>query len=170
MSWSFSEIIRKLSYMRTTLNELHREKVVQISRVAAIREILGPTVHYYDTDIPSRNSRPDEHKRHSPLSEAVKLKKVKPASKTFLTPIVNRIAKDLFKGSLEVAEFGHYEEGHDKTTVERHKHKAHHMNPAKIIWGERLVEEEHIYSSVTVDGIDYQVSLLVSFRAFSHCL
>lgn len=142
--------------------------MVQISRVAAIREILGPTV-YYDTDISPRNSRPDvKRKSYSSLPGAVKLKKVKPASKTFLTPIVNRIAKDLFKGSLEVAEFDHYEEEHDITSFR--KHKAHHTNPAKIIWGERLVEEEHIYSSVTVDGIHYQVSQLVSFWAFSHCL
>lgn len=147
--------------------------MVQISRVAAIREILGPSVHYqYDMDISSPNSRPDvKRKRHSTFSEAVKLKKVKPASKTFLTPIVNRIAKDLFKGSLEVAEFGHYEERHcDTTTTKRRQHKAHHTNPAKIIWGERLVEEEHIYSSVTVDGIHYQVGQLDSFWVFSHCL
>jgi hypothetical protein len=87
----------------------------------------------------------------------VKHKKVKPASKTFLTPIVNHIAKDLFKGSLEVAEFGHYGEEQDMT-IKRRQHKAHHTNPAKIIWGERLVEGEEIYASVIVDGITYEVS------------
>jgi DNA (cytosine-5)-methyltransferase 1 len=165
---TFSEIIHKLAYIRSTLNQLHRQKAVRISRVAAIREILGPVHYQYDTGIPPRNSGSDA-KRHSSVSETdkpVKHKKVKPASKTFLTPVVNRIAKDLFKGSLEVAEFGHDEEEYDITSTIRRKHKAHHTNPDKIIWGERLVEDEDIYSSVIVDGITYQVSQLLSFRTF----
>ena len=142
--------------------------MVQISRVAAIRDILGPVRYQYDTDISPQNSRSDV-KRKDQLSVSeedsvpLKHKKVKPTSKTFLTPVVNGIAKNLFKGSLEVAEFDYDE--HDITSVKRRKHKAHHTDPAQIIWGKRLVEDEEIYSSVIVDGITYEVSQLVAFRA-----
>jgi DNA (cytosine-5)-methyltransferase 1 len=162
---SFSETDHKLAYIRSTLNDLHQQKIVQISRVAAIREILGPVKYQYDTDISAKDSRSSvKRKRDSSSSEADlvpekhKHKRVTPARKTFLTPVVNRIAKDLFKGSLEVAEFSHYGEEHNTVSIKRRQHKAHHTNPAKIVWGERLVEDEDVYESVIVDGVTYRVS------------
>lgn len=158
---SFSETILKLSYIRSTLVELHDKKVAQVSRVAVIREILGPVHYEFETDISTQNSRSDgKRKRRSSSSEVdfvpFKHKKVTPINKTFLTPVVNNIAKDLFRGSLEVSESDHYEDESDAISVKQCRHKAHHTNPAKIIWGERLTED--FYSNAIVDGVVYEVS------------
>jgi DNA (cytosine-5)-methyltransferase 1 len=164
--------MHKLDYLRSTLNELQHQKVIQVSRVAAIRQILGPLHYQFDTDISEGNSRPlSKRMRGMPISKAdlvsSRPKKLAPASKTFLTLIVNRIAKDLFKGSLEVAKSDYYEDDHRIVSVKRRQHKAHHTDPAKIIWGERVVGDEDIYSSVIVDGVTYRVSRFLLFSAFS---
>ena len=184
-----SEIFHKLDYIRSTLNELRHQRVVHISRVAAIREILRTVPN--NTDSPPPNSSTDsKRKRSSSLSdgeffqqkgssssseeeefEPVRKKKVGPASKTFLTPNVNRIAKDLFKGSLEVAKFNHYGEDHNIVSTKQRRHQVHRANPAKIIWGERLAEDgPEMYSSVLVDGVTYQVkfSTLISSLQDTH--
>ncbi len=70
---------------------------------------------------------------------------------------MNRIAKNLFKGSLEVATSDFYE-NHDIASKKQRDYKAHTTNPNKIVWGKRLVEGQDVYGSVTVDGVTYQVS------------
>ena len=81
---------------------------------------------------------------------------------------MNRVAKDLFKGSLEVAEFNHLGEGHDIVSINQRHHQVHRANPAKIIWGERLNESEGIgiYDSVLVDGVTYQVNCPILIPPF----
>lgn len=139
------------------MQELHAQNTIQILRVPAIRDILGPLRYEFDTDISSQSSWQDRPEpRHSKKSVSKLSQKLKPSEKTFLTPVVNRIAKSLFKGSLEVATSGFYED-RDIASQKQRDYKAHTTNPNKIVWGERLVEGQDVYGSVTVDGVTYQV-------------
>jgi len=143
------------------LQELHAQKTIQIIRVPAIRDILGPLRYEFDTDISSESSwQASPEPRHSVKGVSKLSQKLKPSEKTFLTPVVNRIAKNLFKGSLEVATSGLYED-HDVASKKHRDYKAHATNPNKIVWGKRLVEGQDIYGSVTVDGVTYQVGFYI---------
>lgn len=139
------------------MQELLFENVIQISRVPVIREILGPL--HYEID--------DDRKKQSKIGKRVSSSEGAPSmkpvilGKTYLTSIVNRIAKNLFKGSLEVAQSDLHED-HNTVSVKRRDYKGHHTNPAKIVWGDRLVDDEDIYDSVTVDGVTYRVWSLFS--------
>lgn len=95
-------------------------------------------------NIPQRQSAPSQ----SPI------KSKSAAPKTFLTPIVNRIAEKLFEGSLEVAETLR-DESLQQKQVFAHHHK-HPFDPESVIWGQEL--EEGVYRSVNIDGIIYSVS------------
>ena len=55
-----------------------------------------------------------------------------------------------------MATSGFYED-RDIASQKQRDYKAHTTNPNKIVWGERLVEGQDVYGSVTVDGVTYQV-------------
>jgi len=149
----------QLAYIVPTLHELLYGGAIQISRVPAIREILGP-MHYED-DV-SRKEQSRIRNRSSKSEGGPSAKKTIALGKTYLTPVVNRIAKNLFKGSLEVAQSDLYDDDHDTVAVTRRDYKGHHTNPKKIVWRDRLVDDENIYDSVTVDGVTYRVGFLFS--------
>ena len=123
---------------------------------------------HYDDDAPRKEqSRP--RNRNSKSEGGPSAKKTIALGKTYLTPVVNRIAKNLFKGSLEVAQSDLYDDDHDTVLVATRDYKGHHTNPKKIVWGDRLVDDEDIYDSVTVDGVTYCVcSLLSSYVSLQH--
>jgi hypothetical protein len=116
---------------------------------------------HYEVDVP-RKEQSRIKNRISKSEGGPSAKKTIALGKTYLTPVVNRIAKNLFKGLLEVAQSDLYDDDHGTVLVTRRDYKGHHTNPKKIVWGDRLVDDEDIYGSVTMDGVTYRVCSLLS--------
>ena len=130
---------------------------IAIRRVPAIKEWVDQP-DYYVEDV---NTRPSKKKAvQSKFQKTVpKKKKGELRTPTYLTPTVARITDKYFEGALEVAQSILYHADDELGTVRRKGHKAHFSNPKKIIWGDRLVGDEDVYKSITVDGTRYSVCI-----------
>ncbi|KAF5380878.1 hypothetical protein D9615_004125 [Tricholomella constricta] len=73
---------------------------------------------------------------------------------TVVTPIVSRIARHLFKGSLEVAGTSAFDDA--DVAAEIDNVQAHHNDPASMKWGSNDLEGQS-YASVIMDGVEYCV-------------
>jgi hypothetical protein len=124
---------------------------------------MGATHYEFDT-IPgtksSSGSKPPSH-MHKPnkikLSGPAKSRK---QGRTFLTTIVNRIAKEFFDGSLEVVESAlNFPDDDTNSVILAAQHKSHYSDPEQIIWGKQLGKYKGFYKSAMVDGVLYSVSM-----------
>ncbi|CAA7271617.1 unnamed protein product [Cyclocybe aegerita] len=146
------------AYIISCLPDLCKQNGIPISRVPAVRKLTLCEV--LDDDSSGHSSGKGRRRKDDrSMSSKGLLKKETGASKTYLTPIVNHIAQDFFKGSLEVAE-SMLDHEHDET-LQQCDHKGHETNPKKIVWSKHLGQESNIYQSVIVDGIIYQVGDVV---------
>lgn len=120
---------------------------------------MGPIEYEFDTKIPQVKSSPRKKKTANATTKAKPPVQKKPAKqgKTFLTPIVNRIARDFFEGSLEVAQSALDVDGDQEDTQHLRYHKSHYSNPEAISWGKRMKNCDGCYRSAVVDGVTYHV-------------
>lgn len=140
----------------SNLPDVCSEAGIRISRVPLVRDIMGPTHYEFDVDIrPGRKSGPVRKERPSATKP---VKTAANQSKTFLTPIVNRIARDFFEGSLEVAQSALDNDANDDEDRETQYHKSHYSNPKVVSFKERLSGHEGHYQSAVIDGVTYTVS------------
>lgn len=122
-------------------------------------------IHYeFDTIIPGTNS-PSRSKSTSLIQKPNKTKlsgpaKIRKQGRTFLTTIVNRIAKEFFDGSLEVVESALNPDDDTNGVMLAAQHKSHHSDPEQIIWGKQLGKYKGFYKNAMVDGVLYSVSML----------
>jgi len=79
---------------------------------------------------------------------------------TFLTPTVNRVAKNLFEVSLEVAKSKL--EDDDSEQPRPPHYKGHYSDPQSITWGDEMIEGSKIFGSAIVDDVVYNVSSSLS--------
>ena len=77
---------------------------------------------------------------------------------TFLTPTVNRVAKNLFEVSLEVAKSKLEDDNDDSEQPRPPRHKGHYSNPQSITLKDEMIEGSKIFGSAVVDGVVYNVS------------
>jgi DNA (cytosine-5)-methyltransferase 1 len=77
---------------------------------------------------------------------------------TFLTPTVNRVAKNLFEVSLEVAKSKLDDENDDSEQPQLPRHRGHYSDPQHITWGDEMIKGSNIFGSAVVDGVVYNVS------------
>lgn len=75
-----------------------------------------------------------------------------------VTPIVSGIAKNLFKGSFEVAGESTLQDRDEGVAAEIDNIQAHHSNPKNMSWGHNHPEEGKYYESLQMDGVTYHVS------------
>lgn len=76
-----------------------------------------------------------------------------------VTPIVQRIAKDLFKGNLEVAGCSTFNETDVFVAAEIDDIQVHHSDPKSMKWGEDIPEGGKYYTSIIMDGVEYFVRI-----------
>ncbi|KAF8201752.1 C5-DNA-methyltransferase [Pholiota molesta] len=154
-----------LTYVLSNLRDICEDAGIKISRVPLIREIMGATHYEFDT-IPgtksSSGSKPPSH-MHKPnkikLSGPAKSRK---QGRTFLTTIVNRIAKEFFDGSLEVVESAlNFPDDDTNSDILAAQHKSHYSDPEQIIWGKQLGKYKGFYKSAMVDGVLYSIGDVV---------
>ena len=140
------------------LRDICTENGIRIFRVPLVRDLVGSIEYEFDTKIPLVNSSPSRKKKPATTKAKppVRQKPVK-QGKTFLTPIVNRIARDFFKGSLEVAQSALDVDGDQGDTQRLQYHKSHYSNPEAISWGKRMRNCDGCYRSAVVDGVTYDV-------------
>ncbi|KAF8965236.1 S-adenosyl-L-methionine-dependent methyltransferase [Flammula alnicola] len=144
------------TYIISSLPELCTTNRIQISRVPLVREIMGAAHYEFDVDISRLKSKLKKVPTSKPTKHSDKGKKLPKENKTFLTPIVNRLAKNLFESSLEVAESMLHDGDDDGEHARVRRHKGHHSDPQEISWGRKLDDEdEDIYESAIVDGVTY---------------
>lgn len=74
-----------------------------------------------------------------------------------MTPIVSRIAKNLFKRSLEVAGTSTIDEIDETVAAEIDNVQAHHLDPQSMHWGNKADGVDGYYESIVMDGISYTV-------------
>ncbi|KAF5330887.1 hypothetical protein D9619_005458 [Psilocybe cf. subviscida] len=148
------------AYVAHTLNVVCSQNQLDISRVPLVRELIGTRTYVFAPSIQlpavPKAPHPQEHReirrrQSGPSQTSNKSKSDKP--KTFLTPIVNRIAEKLFEGSLEVAAAVRDESLEQKEACIRHH--EHPFDPESVVWGREL--ERGVYSSVIIDGVVYSI-------------
>lgn len=77
---------------------------------------------------------------------------------TVFMPIVSRIAKNLFKGALEVAGSTDFNDKDEDVAAEIDNIQSHHSDPQSMQW--ILDDNGNDYAGVIMDGVTYQVSFL----------
>ncbi|KAF8911019.1 S-adenosyl-L-methionine-dependent methyltransferase [Gymnopilus junonius] len=150
-----------MAYIISTLPDICAANGIRISSVPVIWKIMGESHYNFDVKAP----KPAARKSISSAAQksANREKEVlKHRSKTFLTEVVNRIAKNLFEVSLDVAEsLADQDDGTEGTYVKLPHFKAHYSDPQHIVWGERFTESARTYWSVHVDGVLYKAGDVV---------
>ena len=84
---------------------------------------------------------------------------LKHRTQTVITPIVQQIAKELFKGNLEVAGCLTFNETDVNVAAEIDNIQAHHSDPKSMKWGEDAPEGGKYYTSIIMDGVEYFVRI-----------
>lgn len=134
-----------------TLPELCAQNGIRISRVPVIREIFGPVHYDFDDDVEA----PTRVFRKKKLTHNQEIEILKHSKRTFLTPIVNRIAQRFFEGSLEVS--AQLLDDFDEISVNLRDYKGHPQNPRRMVLSNRLVKGKDVFGNVTIDGVAYKV-------------
>ena len=80
-------------------------------------------------------------------------------SRTVVTPIVSKIAKNLFRGTLEMAGNASDDVFEAAYRLSQSLFKGHHYDPESMVWGDPILPGLKYYSSVMLDGIIYEVFL-----------
>lgn len=143
--------------MISSLPEVCSENCIKISRVPAIRDVMGVAYYNFDDDLPQKKSTKASSKptqRFGNKERDVLLHR----HPTFLTPTVNRIAKNLFEVSLEVAKSKLEDENENSEQPRLPRHRGHYSDPQNITWGDELIEGSKIFGSAVVDGVVYNAS------------
>lgn len=146
-----------MAYLVSSLPEICLENGIKISRVPAVREIMGPEHYDFDVDISPQHSKKERKSRPGMTSKSSnkEIEILKHRNKTFLTTTVNEIAKDFFHGSLEA--ISDQEDVDETAPVKLPRHKGHYTDPLKIVWGDSFPGGK-VFKSAIVDGIIYNVS------------
>ncbi|KAF9473771.1 S-adenosyl-L-methionine-dependent methyltransferase [Pholiota conissans] len=147
-----------LAYIMVNLPDICMNIGIKISRVPLVRKILGDM--YYDFDTAVSNPQVLSRSSASARQGATHANTSARATKTFLTPTVNHIAKDFFVGSLEASESAFVHDA-DGGLASAHHHKTHYSDPKQIIWGKRLQKHEAVYESAIIDGVIYSMGDIV---------
>ncbi|KJA27122.1 hypothetical protein HYPSUDRAFT_212781 [Hypholoma sublateritium FD-334 SS-4] len=147
-----------IAYIAVHLRDICTESGIRIFRVPLVRDLVAPIEYEFDTKIPSVKSSPSRKKKTATTKAKPPVQK-KPVKqgKTFLTPIVNRIARDFFEGSLEVAQSALAVDGDQEDIQRLLYHKSHYSNPEAISWGKRMKNCDGCYRSAVVDGVTYKI-------------
>ncbi|KAH9483930.1 DNA (cytosine-5)-methyltransferase 4 [Psilocybe cubensis] len=136
------------------------ENSIKISRVPAVREIMGPEHYDFDVDISSQRSKKEKKSRPAFTSKSSN-KEIEILrnrnNKTFLTATVNDIAKDFFHVAMEAIR---QEDVDETASVKLPRHKGHYTDPLKIVWGDSFPGGK-VFKSATVDGIVYKIGDIV---------
>lgn len=147
-----------MAYIISVLPDACAANGIKIASVPAIRHIMGASHYDFDAKLPKSAARKPIL---SAARKSVNREKevLKHRSKTFLTEIVNRIAKNLFEVSLDVAEsLADQDGGAEETYIKLPRFKAHYSDPLQTVWGETFTESAGTYWSAYVDGVLYKVS------------
>lgn len=105
-----------------------------------------------------RRGRNKDGMHHRPSRIANTEKEVlKHRNSTVVTPVVGHIASNLFKRSLVIAGSPTFDDVDDHVAAEIDNVRAHHSDPKSMRWGDSAEGVPGYYSSVTMDGVTYQV-------------
>ncbi|KDR81704.1 hypothetical protein GALMADRAFT_239835 [Galerina marginata CBS 339.88] len=152
-----------MAYLLSALPDICANNKIKISRVPAVRELMGSMHDYFDDDGFSAQAYPKPRKAilHSTKKHQNKEKEVlKHRNQTFSTPVVNWIARNLFEVPLEVAKSSFDTDTDNITHIVLPHYKGHYSNPSKITWRGKQ-KSAGIYESVDVDGIIYDIGDII---------
>jgi hypothetical protein len=146
--------------MNSSLTDFAIQNRMDLRAARLVRDFFEPDS--YEHFAPPGGSRTKKRKPGPPpISRLPRNKEqaiLKHRTQTVITPIVSRIATNLFKRSMEVTgTISH--EIIDEEVVEhiRKVEKAHHSNPKSMKWGPDPPVDGKWYASIEMDGIVYKV-------------
>jgi DNA (cytosine-5)-methyltransferase 1 len=99
---------------------------------------------------------------HTPVSSSDSISEKRPklpeqAGATVVTPIIGRVAEQLFNHAFQVVGEQQEQES-DEVAEEIEIVKEHNEDPMSIIWGAPATKNKQFFTSVEIDGVEYQVS------------
>ncbi|KAF8163400.1 S-adenosyl-L-methionine-dependent methyltransferase [Crassisporium funariophilum] len=147
-----------LAYIVYVTPDLQQD--LNISQVPAIRQKIGSISFETGTNTRRRQGIKTAKSRSDRKNQNQKIEVLKHSETTFLTPVVNRIARDFFEGSLEVAT-SISNDSDDNVSLKPRNFKSHYTNPDKIKLGNRFSDHEERYGKATIDGEIYQIGDIV---------
>ena len=149
-----------MAYLLSALPDICASNGIRIASVPVIQRILGKHIPS------SRNSANRSNaKVRQTRTETLDLRRssnperavLKHHGRTFLTDVVNRIAKNLFEVSLDVAE-ALVDQDDEEVAQDLPRFKAHYSNPGHMEWGKKFKGPGKTYWSLYIDGVLYTVS------------
>ncbi|KAF9469258.1 hypothetical protein BDZ94DRAFT_1244081 [Collybia nuda] len=146
------------AYIISSLPDLCAETGIRIARVPLVKSVVGShDFNFVDTPPPRGSNSKSKKNHHSNASKMSDKEKevLKHRNLTVVTPIVSRIAKNLFKGSLEVAGVTDFNEKDEDVAAEIDNTQSHHSDPESMQW----IDENNGdgYVGVIMDGVTYLV-------------
>jgi DNA (cytosine-5)-methyltransferase 1 len=76
---------------------------------------------------------------------------------TVVTPIIGRVAEQLFNHAFQIVGEQQEHQGHE-VAEEIEIVKEHHEDPMSVIWGAPATKNEQFFTCVYIDGVKYQVN------------
>ncbi|RDB21087.1 DNA (cytosine-5)-methyltransferase 1A [Hypsizygus marmoreus] len=150
------------AYIVSTLPDLLIQNQIRIEDVPLITLYVDSSdlkAYFAKSSSRGRKSKPKPKKAPTRTSKILNKEKevLKHRNVTVVTPIVSQIAKNLFKGSLEVAGVSNFEDMDENVAAQIDNVQAHHADPKNMIWGDGEPEGGMYYASVIMDGVTYCV-------------
>ncbi|KAG7092771.1 hypothetical protein E1B28_009094 [Marasmius oreades] len=109
----------------------------------------------------SRHKPSSDRPRQSRSTSNMELQVLKHQNDTVVTPVVERIVRDLYDLTLEVAgtsTMGEEGEAEDEALAKEIQNVIeHHEDPQRIKWGQQIMNCENYYESVYLDGEVYTI-------------
>jgi DNA (cytosine-5)-methyltransferase 1 len=133
-----------------------------------VKHFLGShELNYVNPPSPHGSNSKAEHNHNGKTSKMSDKEKevLKHRNLTVVTPVVSRIAKNLFKGSLEVAGSNSFNDKDEDVAAEIDNIQSHHSDPESMRW----VRKNHNCLHVIMDGVTYSVSILVQIMPNHLC-
>ncbi|PPR01483.1 hypothetical protein CVT26_015106 [Gymnopilus dilepis] len=152
-----------MAYLLSALPDICASNGIRIASVPVIQRILGKRIpssrHSANrSNAKVRQTRTEtlDLRRSSNPERAV----LKHHGRTFLTDVVNRIAKNLFEVSLDVAE-ALVDQDDEEVAQDLPRFKAHYSNPGHMEWGKKFKGPGKTYWSLYIDGVLYTAGDIV---------
>ncbi|GLB34766.1 putative cytosine specific DNA methyltransferase replication foci [Lyophyllum shimeji] len=145
------------AYVISTLPDICKFHRTTVKSSRLLRSYFGEAIDLYeDSSLISPCKSRRKHRRAGASQHTDREREVlRHRNTTVVTPVVSRIAKYLFKGSLEVA--GSFAMDDADVATEMDQIQVHHADPASMIWGHDDPEEGMYFRSVIMDGVEYFV-------------
>lgn len=152
VNFRHSYLVLQRAFLAATLDPLCQECGLSLKRSPLLKHLM--------TNVPAATFSPDASRASSSVS-GNRSRVPEQAKATVITPIVGGVAEQLFNNPFRVV--GEPQEAQD-VAEEIADVKEHNEDPTSIVWGSPAAKNSNYYTSVRIDGVEYEASSVWYFQ------